>query len=31
MVGTSGWLYKDWDGPFYPKELKDADKLPFYA
>lgn len=31
MVGTSGWLYRDWDGPFYPKELKDADKLPFYA
>lgn len=30
-VGTSGFAYKEWKGSFYPKELKDAGLLPFYA
>jgi uncharacterized protein YecE (DUF72 family) len=29
-VGTSGWSYKDWKGPFYPAELKDKDRLAYY-
>ena len=27
-IGCSGWAYKDWKGPFYPAELKDAAGLP---
>lgn len=30
-VGTSGWTYDDWSGPFYPDQVKGADRLPFYA
>jgi uncharacterized protein YecE (DUF72 family) len=30
-VGTSGWIYKDWVSRFYPKDLKDDQKLAFYA
>src|SRR5438046_991475 len=30
-VGTSGFSYKPWKGSFYPKDLKDADMLRFYA
>jgi uncharacterized protein YecE (DUF72 family) len=30
-LGTSGFAYKEWKGPFYPGDLKDADMLPFYA
>jgi uncharacterized protein YecE (DUF72 family) len=30
-IGTSGWMYKDWNGKFYPKELKSNDQLPYYA
>ena len=30
-IGTSGWLYNDWVGKFYPKELKDIDKLTFLS
>jgi uncharacterized protein YecE (DUF72 family) len=30
-VGTSGFAYKEWKGSFYPKELKDAGFLPYYA
>jgi uncharacterized protein YecE (DUF72 family) len=30
-VGTSGWIYSDWVGPFYPEKLKQLDKLAFYA
>jgi uncharacterized protein YecE (DUF72 family) len=30
-VGTSGWVYKDWKGPFYPEGLKAADVLSWYA
>ena len=31
LVGTSGFVFKDWDGPFYPPGLPHAQRLPFYA
>jgi len=30
-VGTSGYAYKEWKGPFYPKDLPDAELLRYYA
>ncbi len=30
-VGTSGFAFKEWKGPFYPAKLKDADILAHYA
>ena len=30
-VGTSGWTYDDWQGAFYPDEVKGAERLSFYA
>jgi uncharacterized protein YecE (DUF72 family) len=30
-IGTSGWSYEHWSGPFYPPELTSDDRLPFYA
>jgi uncharacterized protein YecE (DUF72 family) len=30
-VGTSGWIYSDWVGTFYPRGLKPADRLAHYA
>jgi uncharacterized protein YecE (DUF72 family) len=30
-IGTSGWQYSHWKGPFYPEEMADDDLLPFYA
>jgi len=30
-VGTSGWTYDDWTGPFYPDTVRGADRLSFYA
>lgn len=30
-VGTSGYSFADWVGPFYPKGTKRGDFLPFYA
>jgi uncharacterized protein YecE (DUF72 family) len=30
-IGTSGFAYKEWKGPFYPDDLKDQDMLSFYA
>lgn len=30
-LGTSGWTYGDWSGVFYPKELKAAERLKYYA
>jgi uncharacterized protein YecE (DUF72 family) len=30
-VGTSGFSYKEWKGPFYPDDLANADMLRFYA
>jgi uncharacterized protein YecE (DUF72 family) len=31
LVGTSGWQYRDWRGPFYPPELPLARWLDYYA
>jgi uncharacterized protein YecE (DUF72 family) len=31
LVGTSGYSYKEWKGPFYPKDLPAARFLGFYA
>ena len=30
-LGTSGFAYKEWKGPFYPETLKDREMLSFYA
>ncbi|MGE0007592.1 MAG: DUF72 domain-containing protein [Parvibaculaceae bacterium] len=30
-VGTSGWHYKDWWGPFFPAGVSKKDALPYYA
>ena len=30
-VGTSGFAYDEWKGPFYPPGTKQKDMLPFYA
>ncbi len=30
-IGTSGFSYADWVGPFYPAGLKKTDFLPYYA
>lgn len=30
-VGTSGWTYPDWQGPFYPPEVKGSERLTYYA
>lgn len=30
-IGTCGFSYKEWVGPFYPPGTKMADMLPFYA
>jgi uncharacterized protein YecE (DUF72 family) len=30
-IGCSGWVYKDWTGPFYPEGTKDRDRLDYYA
>jgi uncharacterized protein YecE (DUF72 family) len=30
-LGTSGYSYQDWKGPFYPGGIADRDMLPFYA
>jgi uncharacterized protein YecE (DUF72 family) len=31
LIGTSGWHYQSWKGPFFPRELKLKDRLRFYA
>ena len=31
FVGTSGWSYKDWEGNFYPAEIRAAGYLESYA
>jgi uncharacterized protein YecE (DUF72 family) len=31
FVGTSGYSYKEWKGPFYPKTLPDKEMLPYYS
>ncbi len=30
-IGTSGWSYPSWRGPFFPKEIKVKDHLRYYA
>ncbi|MGC1122980.1 MAG: DUF72 domain-containing protein [Candidatus Methanofastidiosia archaeon] len=30
-IGTSGWSYDDWIGPFYPEGIKKGEMLEFYA
>ena len=30
-IGTSGWHYEHWVGPFYPPDTPSSDYLPFYA
>jgi len=30
-IGSGGWNYKDWVGPFYPPYLDNADWLSYYA
>ncbi|MHA2036785.1 MAG: DUF72 domain-containing protein [Promethearchaeota archaeon] len=30
-IGTAGWDYKDWVGPFYPKQLEKARFLPYFS
>ncbi|MGB9879159.1 MAG: DUF72 domain-containing protein, partial [Anaerolineae bacterium] len=30
-IGTSGYSYEDWVGPYYPTELPKTDWLAFYA
>ena len=31
QVGTSGFAFKEWKGPFYPEDLKDDAMLGYYA
>lgn len=31
LIGTSGFSYKDWVGPYYPEKLPQRDWLAFYA
>jgi uncharacterized protein YecE (DUF72 family) len=31
LVGTSGYSYQDWKGPFYPADINDRDMVSFYA
>ncbi len=30
-IGTSGWMYRDWNGRFYPAGLPARDQLAFYT
>ena len=30
-IGTSGWHYKHWKGPFYPEDIPSCEMLGFYA
>jgi len=30
-IGTSGWEYRHWRGPFYPEDLGPEERLRFYA
>ncbi len=31
FVGTSGYSYKEWKGPFYPEDLPDKEMLSYYS
>ena len=30
-IGTAGYSYKDWIGPFYPGAVRDTDMFPYYC
>ena len=30
-IGTSGWVYDDWQGRLYPQAVKGSDRLSYYA
>src|SRR4051794_8663486 len=30
-IGTSGWHYKHWIGPFYPRDVRASGMLAYYA
>jgi len=30
-IGTSGWIYSDWEGVFYPEDIPSSQKLKYYA
>ena len=30
-IGTSGWVYPHWAGLFYPEQVRQADRLSYYA
>jgi uncharacterized protein YecE (DUF72 family) len=30
-IGTSGWMYDHWKGPFYPQDMPSGGMLPHYA
>ncbi|MDM8175541.1 MULTISPECIES: DUF72 domain-containing protein [Olivibacter] len=30
-IGTSGWHYKHWKGPFYPEGLKESEQLTYFV
>lgn len=31
FIGTSGWSYDHWQGPFYPEKLASEERLQYYA
>ena len=31
LIGTAGWHYASWWGPFFPKEVRKKDALVYYA
>lgn len=31
LIGTSGYSFQDWRGPFYPENIPDGQMLPFYT
>lgn len=30
-IGTSGWVYSDWEGIFYPEDLPSKDRLKYFS
>lgn len=30
LIGTSGWIHKDWNIKFYPEKMKEKDKLSYF-
>ncbi len=30
-VGCSGWSYSSWEGPFYPHNIENKARLPYYS